>query len=52
MKARSGIALLVEWDTSGGVLELFADRGPLVERTISFEDDALHLDGIKQFTCL
>lgn len=41
-----------EWDTDGGILELLGDRGTVVERTVSFENDALHLDGIKQFTCL
>jgi hypothetical protein len=43
---------LGEWDTSGGILELFADRAPLIERTISFDGDTLYLDGVKQFVCL
>ncbi|MEO7734550.1 MAG: hypothetical protein ABIY55_26580 [Kofleriaceae bacterium] len=41
-----------EWDIDGGILELLGDRGTVVDRTVSFENGALHLDGIKQFTCL
>ena len=41
-----------QWDTDGGVLELFADHGTVVERTVAFDGDTVDLDGIKQFTCL
>ncbi len=41
-----------EWDTNGGTLELFADRGTVVDHTLSFDGDTVYLDGIKQFTCL
>jgi|GEM_PF-5568343 len=41
-----------EWDTSGGRLELFGDRGTVVEHTLQFDGDTPYLDGVKQFTCL